>query len=119
MRNVRFFAISSLVIVVAIAMLACGSAKQTVVRPMRQQLSPEQRRLFDETYYEAINQHLAGNIDSAKTLFYKCLALDTTIAEVYDYLANYCEMCDSVDKAMAYIRKTYTLDPMAEYSFEK
>ncbi len=111
MRNVRFFAISSLVIVVAIAMLACGSAKQTVVRPMRQQLSPEQRRLFDETYYEAINQHLAGNIDSAKTLFYKCLALDTTIAEVYDYLANYCEMCDSVDKAMAYIRKTYTLDP--------
>lgn len=72
--------------------------------------SLEDRRKFDYYFYEAMNAKSQGDYDAAYDLLNHCLAIDSTIANVYYELGNFYNIIAQKDKAAGYYAKSIALD---------
>lgn len=72
--------------------------------------SLEDRRKFDYYFYEAMNAKSQGDYDAAYDLLNHCLAIDSTIANVYYELGNFYNIIAQKDKAARYYAKSIALD---------
>lgn len=95
----------------AIVMVSCGSHVSQAPKAKIDHLSPDARMRFDIVYLEAIKQHQAANYDAAFDLFTYCLSIDSTVAEVYDYLAAYYLELGELTNATTFTKKTIELSP--------
>ena len=106
----------------AVGIGSCSTATKTVGRTdvatevSRQvsQLSPEQARLYDHYFLEAMVQRQKGQNDAAFDLLNHCLDIDPQAAEVYYFLAQYYHAMKQTDKSLDYFQTAARLNPQNE-----
>ena len=81
--------------VVIIGLSSCAAGKQTVLQGEQNQakdvpqLSPEDQRLYDHYFLDAMVERQKGNSGAAFDLLRHCLDINPNAAEAYYYLAQY------------------------------
>ena len=82
------------------------------------ELSPEDQRLYDHYFLDAMVERQKGNSDAAFDLLRHCLDINPNAAEVYYYLAQYYAALKDNDTSIAYFQKASTLAPLNETYLE-
>ena len=108
-----------LLTMLAVGIGSCSTATKTVGRTdvatevSRQvsQLSPEQARLYDHYFLEAMVQRQKGQNDAAFDLLNHCLDINPQAAEVYYFLAQYYHAMKQTDKSLDYFQTAARLNP--------
>ena len=81
-------------------------------------LSPENQRLYDHYFLDAMVERQKGNSDAAFDLLRHCLDLNPNAAEVHYYLAQYYGALKDNDTSIAYFQKASALAPLNETCLE-
>ncbi len=82
------------------------------------QLSPEDQRLYDHFFLDAMVQRQKGNNDAAFDLLRHCLDINPNAAEAYYYLAQYYSALKDNATSIAYFQKASALAPHNETYLE-
>lgn len=116
MKKYTFLGITLLVLVVQVAF-----AEKTKSPVLAQQskktdcLSPENRRLFDYYYYEAINAKTTEQYDAAFDYLKYCNEIDSTNAAVLYELGNFYALLQKKDEAYNYFKTAVKNDSLNYY----
>ena len=108
-----------------IGLSSCAAAyKQPAVQseqsPIKDvpQLSPENQRLYDHYFLDAMVQRQKGNNDAAFDLLRHCLDINPNAAEAYYYLAQYYSALKDNATSVSYFQKASVLAPNNETFLE-
>ena len=107
-----------------ISLAACATkgagqaSKELSVAIPAYQLTPEQSRLYDHYFLEAMVQRQKGNSDAAFDLLRHCLDINPHAAEAYYYLAQYYSGLKKQEKSLEYFREAARLNPANETYME-
>ncbi|MBO7046012.1 MAG: tetratricopeptide repeat protein [Prevotella sp.] len=118
-KRIRIMQVWLLLTMLAVGIGSCSTATKTVGRTdvatevSRQvsQLSPEQARLYDHYFLEAMVQRQKGQNDAAFDLLNHCLDINPQAAEVYYFLAQYYHAMKQTDKSLDYFQTAARLNP--------
>ena len=94
--------------------LAASQSQEKVVP----KLSPEDQRLYDHYFLDAMVERQKGNSDAAFDLLRHCLDINPNAAEAYYYLAQYYSALKDNDTSIAYFQKASALAPHNETYLE-
>ena len=94
--------------------LAASQSQEKVVP----KLSPEDLRLYDHYFLDAMVERQKGNSDAAFDLLRHCLDINPNAAEAYYYLAQYYSALKDNDTSIAYFQKASALAPHNETYLE-
>lgn len=114
----------TLVAVVLMSLAACASkgtgqvSKDLSVAVPAYQLSPEQARMYDHYFLEAMVQRQKGDNDAAFDLLRHCLDINPNAAETYYFLAQYYGAMKQTDLSLDYFKKAAQLNPENETYME-
>ena len=81
-------------------------------------LSPENQRLYDHYFLDAMVQRQKGNNDAAFDLLRHCLDINPNAAEAYYYLAQYYSALKDNATSVSYFQKASVLAPNNETFLE-
>jgi tetratricopeptide (TPR) repeat protein len=112
-----------LMAVLTVGILSCSTAAKTssgggVVTEKIPQLSPEQARLYDQFFLEAMVQRQKGQQDAAFDLLSHCLDINPHAAEVYFFMAQYYSALKQAEKSLDYFQTAARLNPQNETYME-
>lgn len=115
-----------LLALLAVSIWSCSITAKTVARTdavteknlQEYQLSPEQARLYDHFFLEAMVQRQKGQNDAAFDLLNHCLDINPHAAEVYYYLAQYYSALKQTEKSLDYFQTATRLNPQNETYME-
>ena len=111
-----------LLVCLAVGFWSCSTATKTVgvteVSGQVPQLSPEQARLYDHFFMEAMVQRQKGQNDAAFDLLSHCLDINPHAAEVYYFLAQYYSAMKQTEKSLDYFKTAARLNPENETYME-
>lgn len=115
-----------LLALLAVSIWSCSTIAKTVARTdavteenlQEYQLSPEQARLYDHFFLEAMVQRQKGQNDAAFDLLNHCLDINPHAAEVYYYLAQYYSALKQTEKSLDYFQTAARLNPQNETYME-
>jgi tetratricopeptide (TPR) repeat protein len=114
-----------LMAVLAIGVWSCSTAAKTsggIVSLSeakgQPQLSPEQARLYDHFFLEAMVQRQKGQNDAAFDLLSHCLDINPYAAEAYYFLAQYYGALKQTEKSLEYFKTAARLDTHNETYME-
>ena len=112
-----------LMAVLTVGILSCSTAAKTsgeagVVMEGKPQLSPEQARLYDHFFMEAMIQRQKGQNDAAFDLLNHCLDINPHAAEVYFFMAQYYSALKQTDKSLDFFQTAARLNPQNETYME-
>ena len=112
-----------LMAVLTVGILSCSTAAKTssgggVVTEKIPQLSPEQARLYDQFFLEAMVQRQKGQQDAAFDLLSHCLDINPHAAEVYFFMAQYYSALKQTEKSLDYFQTAARLNPQNETYME-
>lgn len=112
-----------LMVVMTVGMCSCSTAAKTssgggVVTEKIPQLSPEQARLYDHFFLEAMVQRQKGQQDAAFDLLSHCLDINPHAAEVYFFMAQYYSALKQTEKSLDYFQTAARLNPQNETYME-
>ena len=82
------------------------------------QLSPEQARLYDHFFLEAMIQRQKGQNDAAFDLLSHCLDINPHAAEAYYFMAQYYGAMKQTEKSLDYFKTAARLDTQNETYME-
>ena len=82
------------------------------------QLSPEQARMYDHYFLEAMVQRQKGDNDAAFDLLRHCLDINPYAAETYYFLAQYYGAMKQTNQSLDYFKKAAQLNPENETYME-
>jgi tetratricopeptide (TPR) repeat protein len=114
----------TLVAVGAMSLAACASkgvgqtSQDLSVAAPAYQLTPEQSRLYDHYFLEAMVQRQKGNNDAAFDLLRHCQTINPNAAETYYFLAQYYGAMKQTDQSLDYFKKAAQLNPENETYME-
>ena len=106
------------------SLTACASkgagqaSKEMSVAVPSYQLSPEQSRMYDHYFLEAMVQRQKGDNDAAFDLLRHCLDINPYAAETYYFLAQYYGAMKQTDQSLDYFKKAAQLNPENETYME-
>lgn len=78
-------------------------------------LNEEERRKFDQFFYEALNAKAQGSYDEAFDLFQHCYALDSTNANVLVEMGTFYNVLQQKNEALSFFRKAVHYDSANYY----
>ena len=114
-----------LMAVLAIGVWSCSTAAKTSGGTVtlseakgQPQLSPEQARLYDHFFLEAMVQRQKGQNDAAFDLLSHCLDINPYAAEAYYFLAQYYGALKQTEKSLEYFKTAARLDTHNETYME-
>ena len=115
-----------LLAMLAVSIWSCSTTAKSVARTdavtdenlQEYQLSPEQARLYDHFFLEAMVQRQKGQNDAAFDLLNHCLDINPHAAEVYYYLAQYYSALKQTEKSLDYFQTAARLNPQNETYME-
>ena len=114
----------TLIVVGVMSLTACASkgagqaSKEMSVAVPSYQLSPEQSRMYDHYFLEAMVQRQKGDNDAAFDLLRHCLDINPYAAETYYFLAQYYGAMKQTDQSLDYFKKAAQLNPENETYME-
>ncbi len=110
--------------VMTIGISSCGSSNKAAIDLAQGSeveiptLSPEQQRLYDHYFLDAMVERQKGNSDAAFDLLRHCLDINPNAPEVYYYLAQYYSALKDNDTSISYFQKASALAPFNETYLE-
>ena len=112
-----------LMAILTVGILSCSTAAKTsggvgVMAEEKPQLSPEQARLYDHFFLEAMIQRQKGQNDAAFDLLNHCLDINPHAAEVYFFMAQYYSALKQTEKSLDYFQTAARLNPQNETYME-
>ncbi len=111
-----------IVVVVATAFCACGTAQKPVAQhtptPVIKPLTAEEQRKYDQFFLDAILERQKGHSDAAFDLLRHCLDINPNASEAHYFLAQYYNVLDADSLSLTHFKRAAELNPDNETYME-
>ena len=111
-----------IVVVVATAFCACGTAQKPVAQhtltPVIKPLTAEEQRKYDQFFLDAILERQKGHSDAAFDLLRHCLDINPNASEAHYFLAQYYNVLGADSLSLTHFKRAAELNPDNETYME-